>query len=207
MPCPRSEPALAAERKAAVKRDTKETQISLSLRLDGDGSYQVETGIGMLDHMLEQLARHGLFDIEIKASGDIERDPHHLVEDVGITLGRALDEALGDRRGIVRFGHAVVPLDESLALVAVDLGGRAYADVQAGFDREVLGGLPTENIEHLLASFATEGRFNLHVRLLSGSNDHHRLEAIFKALARALSDAVRIDDRIAGEVPSTKDVL
>ena len=195
---------LADSRKAAVTRETRETRVAINLNLDGSGRYEVSTGIGMLDHLLEQLARHGLLDLKIDATGDIERDPHHLVEDVGLVLGRALDEALGERRGIVRFGHAIVPLDEALALVAVDLGGRGHASIEASFDRELLGGLPTENIEHLLAAFAQEGRLNLHVRLLSGANDHHRAEAAFKALARALRDAVRIDERSAGEIPSTK---
>lgn len=198
---------MANKRKAAVKRETRETRVSVALELDGSGRYEVSTGIGMLDHLLEQLARHGAFDITIDAAGDIERDPHHLVEDLGLALGRAFDQALGERRGIVRFGHAIVPLDEALALVAVDLGGRGHASVEASFDRELLGELPTENIEHLLAAFAHEARLNLHVRLLAGANDHHRAEAAFKALARALRDAVRIDERIAGEIPSTKDVL
>ncbi len=198
---------LADSRKAAVTRETRETRVAINLNLDGSGRYEVSTGIGMLDHLLEQLARHGLLDLKIDATGDIERDPHHLVEDVGLVLGQALDEALGERRGIVRFGHAIVPLDEALALVAVDLGGRGHASIEASFDRELLGGLPTENIEHLLAAFAQEGRLNLHVRLLAGANDHHRAEATFKALARALREAVRIDERSAGEIPSTKEVL
>jgi imidazoleglycerol-phosphate dehydratase len=143
----------------------------------------------------------------VDASGDIERDPHHLIEDLGLALGSALDEALGERRGIVRFGHAVVPMDEALVLVAADLGGRPYAGIDLQFERELLGQLPTENVRHLLEAFAQEGRLNLHVRELSGANDHHRAEAAFKALARALSAAVRIDERIAGEVPSTKEVL
>ncbi len=198
---------LADSRKAAVTRETRETRVAINLNLDGSGRYEVSTGIGMLDHLLEQLARHGLLDLKIDATGDIERDPHHLVEDVGLVLGRALNEALGERRGIVRFRHAIVPLDEALALVAVDLGGRGHASIEASFDRELLGELPTENIEHLLEAFAQEGRLNLHVRLLAGANDHHRAEAAFKALARALREAVRIDERSAGEIPSTKDVL
>lgn len=196
-----------SERRATVRRETRETRISLELALDGSGRYEVRTGIGMLDHLLEQLSRHSLFDITVDASGDIERDPHHLIEDLGLALGSALDEALGERRGIVRFGHAVVPMDEALVLVAVDLGGRPYAGVDLQFERELLGQLPTENVRHLLEAFAQEGRLNLHVRELSGANDHHRAEAAFKALARALSAAVRIDERIAGEVPSTKEVL
>ena len=196
-----------SERRASVRRETRETRISLELALDGSGRYEVRTGIGMLDHLLEQLSRHSLFDITVDASGDIERDPHHLIEDLGLALGSALDKSLGERRGIVRFGHAVVPMDEALVLVAVDLGGRPYAGIDLQFERELLGQLPTENVRHLLEAFAQEGRLNLHVRELSGANDHHRAEAAFKALARALSAAVRIDERIVGEVPSTKEVL
>jgi imidazoleglycerol-phosphate dehydratase len=190
-----------------VRRDTRETAVSVDLALDGSGRYDVSTGVGMLDHMLEQLARHGLFDITIKASGDIDRDPHHLVEDVGLVLGQALNGALGERRGITRFGYAIVPLDEALALVAVDLGGRGHASIEFEFGREMLGQLPTENIRHFLEALAREGRLNLHVRELAGENDHHRVEAAFKALALSLRQAVTIDPRVAGEVPSTKDAL
>ena len=196
-----------AGRSASDRRETRETAVSVELALDGGGRYQVSTGIGMLDHVLEQLARHGLFDITIEASGDIERDPHHLVEDVGLVLGQALNEALGERRGITRFGHAVVPLDEALALVAVDLGGRGHASIELNFEREMLGQLPTENIEHFLTALASEGRLNLHVRELAGENDHHRVEAAFKALALSLRQAVTIDPRLAGEIPSTKEAL
>lgn len=195
------------DRKAQVSRSTRETNIALDLNLDGSGRYEVSTGIGMLDHMLEQLAKHGRFDLTIDAKGDIERDPHHLVEDLGLVLGQALNQALGERRGIVRFGHAIVPMDEALVMVALDLGGRPYAGVHLDFEREMIGELPAENVAHFLESFAQEGRLNLHVRQFSGDNDHHRIEATFKALARALSTAVSIDERIAGEVPSTKDVL
>jgi len=194
-------------RTASVRRETRETTVSVELALDGSGRYEVSTGIGMLDHMVEQLVKHGLFDITIEASGDIGRDPHHTVEDVGLVLGQALNEALGDRRGISRFGHAIVPLDEALALVAVDLGGRGHASIQFDFEREMIGQLPTENIHHFLAAFAHEGRLNLHVRELAGENDHHRVEAAFKALARALRQAVTIDPRLAGEIPSTKEAL
>jgi imidazoleglycerol-phosphate dehydratase len=194
-------------RKAEVSRTTRETSVSLALNLDGSGQYEVSTGIGMLDHMLEQLAKHGRFDLTIDAKGDIDRDPHHLVEDLGLVLGQAFNQALGERRGIVRFGHAVVPMDEALVMVAIDLGGRPYAGVHLEFERELIGELPAENVTHFLESFAQEGRLNLHVRQFSGENDHHRIEACFKALARALSSAVGIDDRIAGEVPSTKDLL
>ena len=197
----------ASARRAVVRRETRETDVSVELTLEGSGRYQVSTGIGMLDHMLEQLARHGLFDITVEASGDIERDPHHLVEDVGLVLGQALNEALGERRGITRFGHAIVPLDEALALVAVDLGGRGHAGIELNFEREMLGQLPTENICHFLSAFANEGRLNLHVRELAGENDHHRVEAAFKALALSLRQAVTIDVRSVGEIPSTKQTL
>ena len=159
---------MPGERKADVKRETRETKISLSLDLDGSGRYEVSTGIGMLDHLLEQLARHGRFDITVDASGDIERDPHHLVEDVGLVLGQALNQALGERRGIARFGNALVPMDDALIQVALDLSGRAHAAIDLAFDRELLGQLPTENISHLLDAFAREGRLNLHVRMLAG---------------------------------------
>ncbi len=198
---------MASNRRAEVRRETRETSVSIELDLDGTGRYNVSTGIGMFDHMLEQLARHGLFDLSVEATGDIERDPHHLVEDVGLVLGQAFDRALGERRGISRFGHAVVPMDEALALVAVDLGGRPYAGIEVSFDRDAIGQLPAENVKHFLEAFAQEGRLNLHARLLSGENDHHRIEAVFKALARALRAAVAVDERVADEVPSTKEVL
>jgi imidazoleglycerol-phosphate dehydratase len=198
---------MGSERHSDVERRTRETSISLSLDLDGAGRYEVSTGIGMFDHMLEQLARHGLFELHVEATGDIERDPHHLVEDVGLVLGKALDRALGERRGISRFGHAIVPMDEALALVAVDLGGRPQATIDARFDRDLIGQLPAENIGHFLEAFALEARMNLHVRLLAGENDHHRVEALFKALARALRAAVTIDEGVGDQVPSTKEVL
>jgi imidazoleglycerol-phosphate dehydratase len=194
-------------RQSSVRRETRETKISLDLNLDGEGRYEVNTGIGMFDHMLEQLAKHGRFDLTVDASGDIERDPHHLVEDVGLVLGQALNQALGERRGITRFAHAVIPMDESLVLIAVDLGGRPYARIDLKFERESIGQLPAENVAHFFEAFAQEGKLNVHIRELSGGNDHHRIEAAFKGLARALSAAVAIDERIAGQVPSTKDVL
>jgi len=196
-----------AERSAEIARKTKETDITLSLSLDGSGTYDVSTGIGMLDHMIEQLAKHGRFDLRLQAKGDTERDTHHLAEDVGIVLGQAVNEALGERRGIVRFGHAIVPLDETLALVALDFSGRGHATIDMKFDREQVGELPLENLWHLLESFAKEARMTLHVRLLSGENDHHRAEAVFKALARSLRAAVAIEPAAADDVPSTKDVL
>lgn len=198
---------MASSRRADLERETRETKISMSLILDGSGEYEVSTGIGMLDHLLESLARHALFDLKVAARGDTERDTHHLAEDIGIMLGRALNEALGERRGITRFGHAILPLDEAVATVAVDLGGRPYARVELPFIRDLVGELPTENVAHLLESFASEGRFNLHLKVEGGGNDHHVAEAAMKALARALRDAVGVDPRAAGEIPSTKNVL
>lgn len=194
------------QRIGSIRRETKETQVAVEVNLDGAGRSDIASSIGMLDHLLEQIPRHGLFDIMLKASGDIDRDPHHLIEDIGICLGRAFSEALGERRGIVRMAHAMVPLDEALALVAVDLGGRGYAVVDMAFTSDRIGQLPTEMIAHLLSAFAIEGRFNLHVQVPAGVNDHHKAEAAFKAVARALGDAVRLDPRIS-DVPSTKGTL
>jgi imidazoleglycerol-phosphate dehydratase len=194
-------------RKASIKRTTKETAIEVAVDLDGSGNSSVSTGIGFLDHMLDSLARHARFDLTVRAEGDLHVDQHHTAEDVGISLGQALDKALGERRGIRRFGDAVVPLDEALAQVAVDLGGRGWASIDLPFKGTMIGGLSSEMIPHLLQSFAMEGRLSLHVRLLAGDNDHHRAEATFKALARALDDATRPDFRIGSEVPSTKGVI
>ena len=194
-------------RRAAVTRETRETTISVEVVIDGRGAASVATGLGMLDHLLNQLARHGLFDITLQATGDLQVDAHHTVEDVAIVLGQAFDRALGDRVGIERMGHAVVPLDEALALVAVDLSGRGYAVTEAVFGAATIGQLPTELIGHFLETFARENRCNLHVQLLRGTNSHHVAEAIFKALARALDTATRIDDRRLGTVPSTKGTL
>ena len=198
---------MGAERRAEVQRKTRETDISLDLALDGTGQYEVTTGIGMVDHLLESLARHALFDLRVQATGDIERDPHHLVEDLGLVLGQALNQALGERRGIARFGHAIVPMDEALAMVSVDLSGRPHASLDITFARELIGQLPAENIPHFFEAFSMEGRMNLHVRLLAGENDHHIAEAAFKGLARSLRRAVAIDPRAEGEIPSTKDFL
>ncbi|MCL0092401.1 imidazoleglycerol-phosphate dehydratase, partial [Dehalococcoidia bacterium] len=165
------------------------------------------TGVGMLDHLLAQVAKHGRFDIKIRAKGDLEVNEHHTVEDVGISLGLAFRQALGERKGIVRMGHAIVPMDEALALVAVDLSGRGCGEVEVSFDKEYIGELPTGLVGHFLESFACEGRLNLHAKLLAGRNDHHKVEALFKALARALDEATRIDGRIREETPSTKALL
>ena len=194
-------------RESTIHRTTRETEIDVALNLDGSGRYEVETGVGMLDHLLEQLARHGAFDLTLRATGDLDRDAHHTVEDVGLTLGKALDEALGDRAGIARMASALVPLDEALVQVAVDLSGRAHAAIDLRFPGDTMGQLPTQLVSHLLESIAQAGRLTLHVRSLAGENDHHIAEAALKALARALRDAVALDARAAGTVPSTKGTL
>ena len=194
-------------RSAEVIRDTNETKIRVRIGLDGTGRQQLATGVPFLDHMLDQIARHGLIDLDIHADGDLHIDAHHTAEDVAIVLGQALDRALGDKKGLRRFADATVPLDEALVQVVVDLSGRGVAAVDLSFRGEMVGQLPTEMIPHFLRSFAVEGRLTLHARLLAGENDHHRAEASFKALARALDAATRFDPRIAGAVPSTKGVL
>lgn len=194
-------------RKAQIARETGETQISVVINLDGTGDYRIETGNGMFDHLLAQLSRHGLIDLEVSAHGDIEVGWHHLVEDTAISLGRALKDAVGDARGIVRTAHSYVPLDETLAFVTVDLSGRGYAVIDAKIGDGDLGGLSGSLVHHFLESMALEGKFNLHVRLISGSNNHHKAEAIFKALARALRAAAEYDERRASDVPSTKGVI
>jgi imidazoleglycerol-phosphate dehydratase len=198
---------LAGERVGKEERETKETKVYVEVDLDGSGQASIATGVGMLDHLLEQIARHGRIDITIKADGDLQIDPHHTAEDVAICLGRALRKALGKKAGIVRFGHAVVPLDEALALVAVDVSGRGFAALDLTWTGERVGELPTELIGHMLWSIATEGELTLHARVLAGASDHHKAEAVFKALARALGAATRLDPRLAGEVPSTKGQL
>src|SRR5947209_511342 len=188
-------------------RRTAETDIRVRVALDGTGVARIGTGVPFFDHLLDQLARHGLFDLEVQAAGDLEVDAHHTVEDVGICLGGAFAEALGDRRGIARMADRTIPLDEALIQVAVDVSGRPFAAIDLRFHGERIGSLPTELVEHFLQSFATEARLTLHVRELAGRNDHHRAEATFKALARALRDAVALDPRRAGSVPSTKGPL
>jgi imidazoleglycerol-phosphate dehydratase len=196
-----------SDRIGSFKRETKETSVEVTWNLDGTGQADVSTGIGMLDHLVSQIARHGIFDITLKATGDLEVDSHHTVEDVGIALGRALADALGDAKGIVRMGDALVPLDESLAQVAVDLSGRAYSIINVSWTDSRIGELPCDLVEHFLQSIAHEGRFNLHARVLSGVNDHHKAECMMKALGRALCAATRIDPRRAGQTPSTKEAL
>jgi len=197
-------PKADKKRQATVSRETAETKVKVELALDGRGKCQAKTGIGMLDHLIEQIARHGLFDITVEATGDLKVGHHHILEDVAICLGQALDKALGDRRGIVRMGHAVVPMDEALSLVAIDISGRPYAVVEAVLEGKDISGLDTDLIRHFLQTFATEAKINLHARLLSKGNDHHRVEALFKALGRSLDIATRIDERVGSDVPSTK---
>ncbi len=192
-------------RQAAVSRETLETKVALELGLDGSGRADVATGIGFFDHMLTALARHARFDLTLKCAGDLEVDDHHTVEDCALALGQALDRALGERRGIARFGSAFAPLDEALARAVVDLSGRPCAVVELGLEREALGQLACENISHFFISLATAGRMALHLDVLRGSNDHHRAEAAFKAMALALRAAVRSEG--PDQVPSTKGVL
>ena len=194
-------------RTATVTRQTGETTIKIRLNLDGTGQAEISTGLGFLDHMLYALARHARFDLAVQATGDLHVDEHHTVEDVGIVLGRALGQALGERKGITRMGYAIVPMDEALAMVALDFGGRGYFVFDGEFTTARIGQIGTSLIPHFLESVAHEGRLNLHARLLAGVDDHHRAEALFKALARALDMAVKRDERLAGQAPSTKGTL
>jgi imidazoleglycerol-phosphate dehydratase len=197
---------MTAARRAERIRETKETRIAVSIDLDGSGAASIATGIGFYDHLLTSLAHHSLVDIEITAAGDLQVDEHHTVEDVALALGAAVSEALGDRVGIARFGAARVPMDESVAQCALDLSGRPYAVIDLPFRGERIGELPTQLVEHALASFAQAAGATLHVDA-KGRNDHHLAEAAFKALARALRMAVALDPRRAGAVPSTKGSL
>jgi len=192
------------ERKAAVTRETAETNVKVELNIDGSGQFQITTGIRIFDHFLAQLAQHGVFDVKISASGT---DQHHVVEDVAISLGKAFNQALGKKQGIVRMAHTVVPMDEALAMVVVDIGGRVYSVIEATFNRATIGDLDADLIRHFLVSFASEAKINLHARIFSGINDHHKAEALFKALARAMDTATRVDERLVGNVPSTKEVI
>ena len=194
-------------RSATIERRTGETDVRLSLTVDGGGQADVQTGVGFLDHMLTLFAKHGLFDIRVQAQGDLHIDEHHTAEDVCICLGQALDRALGERRGLVRTAHSFVPMDEALGFVAIDLGGRPYCVVEAEWATPRVGQLGTDLIAHLFESLAAHGRLNLHARVLYGRNDHHKIEALFKALGRALDAATRIDERLQDSIPSTKGTL
>jgi len=194
-------------RTATVSRRTAETSIDITLNLDGSGRFVTETGVGFLDHMLSHIAKHGVFDLEVRCQGDLWIDEHHSVEDIGIALGEAFARALGEKAGLVRAGSAYMPLDEALAFCAVDLSGRPYAKLDLRLLGREVGGMPPDLFNHFLESFAFAAKVNLHVRVVEGVNDHHKVEAAFKAMARALDAAVRLDPRRGGDIPSTKGAL
>jgi imidazoleglycerol-phosphate dehydratase len=196
-----------APRQAEVRRDTKETQILVRLNLDGSGAAQLSTGIGFFDHMLDQIARHGLIDLHIEAQGDLHIDGHHTVEDVGITLGQALAQAVGDKRGITRYGHSYVPLDEALSRVAVDFSGRPGLHMDVPFKSGMIGGFDTQLAFEFFQGFSNHAGVTLHIDNLKGENAHHQCETVFKAFARALRMALTPDPRAAGVIPSTKGSL
>jgi imidazoleglycerol-phosphate dehydratase len=192
-------------RESSVVRDTAETSIDLRLNLDGTGAYSIETGVGFFNHMLSHIAKHGGLDMSLKAKGDLHVDEHHLVEDVGICLGKCLREALGEKRGIERFGTAFVTMDEALARTVIDLSGRSYLVFLASFSREVINGFSLELVREFFQAVAGEGKMNIHIALLYGANTHHQAEAIFKSFGRALRQAVRVTAQ--NGIPSTKGVL
>jgi imidazoleglycerol-phosphate dehydratase len=194
-------------RSAHVQRSTKETQIDLRINLDGRGKSEISTGIPFFDHMLDLVTRHGGFDLRLKATGDLDVDQHHTVEDVGIALGEAVHSALGDKRGILRAGYFLMPMDETLAAAAVDFGGRAFCVVKAKFSAKTVGGFQTELVEDFFQGFAQAARANVHLRVLYGRSSHHQVEAVFKAFARALRFAVSRDKRLRNVLPSTKELL
>ncbi len=192
-------------RNVTIQRQTAETNITLSLNLDGRGQHEISTGVGFLDHMLTAVAVHALFDLQVQAQGDLHIDSHHTIEDVGIVLGQALNTAVGDRKGIYRMGHAYVPMDEALGFVALDFSGRPYTVFQAEWATPAIGQFPTDLVQHFFESVAVHGRITLHAKV-DGRNDHHKAEALFKALARALRTAVAPDPRRA-DIASTKGTL
>lgn len=194
-------------RTATVHRKTNETDVEITVSLDGRGEHSVETGVGFLDHLLAHIAVHGLFDLRVRAVGDLHIDPHHTIEDTALALGQALAEALGDKRGIARMGSAHVPMDEALAFAAVDLSGRPYAVVDAAWHGPAIGQFPTSLVGHFIESLAVTLRANVHARVLYGRDDHHQAEALFKALGRALDAATALDPRRGTAVPSTKGTL
>ncbi|MDO4268812.1 MAG: imidazoleglycerol-phosphate dehydratase HisB [Eubacteriales bacterium] len=193
-------------RTSSIERNTKETKIKLTLDLDGTGKADIHTGIGFFDHMLEGFARHGLFDLSVQAEGDLHVDTHHTVEDTGIVLGQAIKEAVGDKRGMVRYGSMILPMDEALILCSLDLCGRPYFSWNLKLDREFVGGLETETVREFFYAVAASANMNLHIRQLDGVNNHHIIEAAFKAFSKALDGATRMDQRIT-DVLSTKGVL
>lgn len=194
-------------RTATIERRTRETDITLTLNLDGAGQTDIDTGIGMYNHLLESFARHGQFDLQVRCSGDLHIDEHHSVEDIAICLGQAIDRALGDKAGITRTAHAYVPMDEALAFVALDLSGRPFHVIRVAWANPQIGGLSCDLVEHVFETLATHARMNLHARVEYGRNDHHKAEGLFKALARALDGATRLDPRLGTAIPSTKGVI
>ena len=201
------DPTGSGPRRSQLERQTRETTISVDVTIDGSGRSDVRTGIGFVDHLLDAFARHGVFDLTIRVEGDLNVDSHHTAEDVAILLGRAFDRALGDRRGIVRIAHAYAPLDEALALAVIDVSGRGHAQVDAGLSDPRLGDLDSDMVQHMLRSFAVEARLTLHASVVTGRNAHHQAEALFKAFARALDAATRLDPRLGDTIPSTKGTL
>ena len=195
------------ERLSTITRDTKETQIVLALEIDGTGAYEIDTGVGFLDHMLELFARHGRFDLAVDCKGDTNVDFHHTTEDIGIALGQAFRESLGDKRGIYRYGSMVLPMDEALVLCAVDISGRSYLGFDVEFPAQKVGEFDTELVKEFMAALSRELGMNLHIKMLAGENTHHMIEGIFKCLGRVLRQACAIEEEFADEIPSTKGVL
>ncbi|WP_281647700.1 imidazoleglycerol-phosphate dehydratase HisB [Parendozoicomonas sp. Alg238-R29] len=196
-----------ADRKANVERDTLETQIKVEINLDGSGSAAFDTGVPFLEHMMDQIARHGLIDLNIQADGDRHIDDHHTVEDIGITLGQAFDKAVGDKKGIRRYGHAYVPLDEALSRVVIDFSGRPGLIFNVDYTRASVGGFDVDLFQEFFQGFVNHAKVSLHVDNLRGSNTHHQIETVFKAFGRALRMALEADERMAGQMPSTKGTL
>jgi imidazoleglycerol-phosphate dehydratase len=194
------------ERKATVNRNTRETQISLTLNLDGTGKYDISTGVGFFDHMLAGFARHGLFDLNVKVTGDLDVDDHHTIEDTGIVLGQAIHDAVGDKKGIRRFGSCILPMDDTLVLTAIDLSGRPWFGFDAAFDADQIGDMSTQMVREFFYAVSYSAEMNLHMKVLDGINDHHKAEALFKSFAKSLDQAVSIDPRIT-DVLSTKGSL
>ena len=194
-------------RRKKIVRDTRETQIVLALEIDGTGAYEIDTGVGFLDHMLELFARHGRFDLAVDCKGDTQVDFHHTTEDIGIALGQAFRESLGDKRGIYRYGNMILPMDEALVLCAVDISGRSYLGFDVEFPAQKVGNFDTELVKEFMAALSRELGMNLHIKMLTGENTHHMIEGIFKCLGRVLRQACAIEEEFADEIPSTKGVL
>lgn len=196
-----------AERNATIDRNTLETRISVTVNLDGAGEASLETGLPFLEHMLDQVARHGLIDLTIKANGDLDIDAHHTVEDIGITLGQAISEAVGDKKGIRRYGHAYVPLDEALSRVVIDFSGRPGLEYEVAFERPKVGDFDVDLFHEFFQGFVNHANVTLHIDNLKGKNAHHQIETVFKAFGRAMRMALEIDPRMSGELPTTKGKL